>query len=72
MGATMTEGAIYPKGSYVTVRGGTDEWVAVVVAPGIGILSRAVFSDRSEAFSAAIRKAEREGIECLVQRGRND
>lgn len=56
----------YPAGAYLTVRALRDEWAAVIAIRG-NVISMATFKTRSEAFSAAIRKAEKEKLECLVQ-----
>lgn len=63
----MSERTPLPAGAYVTVRAIALEWAAIIALDGT-ILSKAVFSDRAQAFSTAIGKAEREGLPCLVRR----
>ncbi|WP_136644658.1 hypothetical protein [Tabrizicola sp. YIM 78059] len=64
----MADQQIYPPGAYVTVRGFTDGWAAVVAHEG-AVLSSVRLQERAEAFRVAERKAERDGLPCLITRG---
>lgn len=64
----MADQPTYPPDSYVTVRGFADGWAAVVAHQG-AVLSFVKLKDRAEAFLVAERKAQRDGLPCLITRG---
>ena len=64
----MADQSTYPPGAYVTVRGFSDGWAAVVAHQG-AVLSFVKLQERAEAFMVAERKAERDGLPCLITRG---
>lgn len=65
----MADQPNYPEGAYVTVRGhGDGSWSAVVAHQG-AVLSFVKLQARAEAFLVAERKAQRDGLPCLITRG---
>ncbi len=57
-----------PPGAYVSVRLMPDGWAAVVAQSAVVLAMTPTYSDRSEAFRQAIKKAESAGLPCLVRR----
>lgn len=57
-----------PPGAYVSVRLMPDGWAAVVAQSAVVLAMTPTYSDRSEAFRQAIKKAESAGMPCLVRR----
>lgn len=64
----MADHPTYPPGAYVTVRGFSDGWAAVVAHQG-EVLSFVKLQERADAFRVAENKAIRDGLPCLVTRG---
>ena len=64
----MADQSTYPPGAYVAVRRTADAWAAVV-AHQARVIALAELPTRTEAFEMAQRKADYEGLPCLITRG---